>query len=73
MYKLEKMLKRKGEINLEILKNVNIMNSQRRKIERLFYNDINQEYDNKIFLVNAPSIFGLEDTESLLLIGEMHI
>ena len=65
MYKLEKMLKRKGEINLEILKNVNIMNSQRRKIERLFYNDINQEYDNKIFLVNAPSIFGLEDTERM--------
>ena len=59
----ELIVRRKSDINEEILKNVLTMNRQRKKIARLFFNEINQEYDNKIFLVNAPNIFGMAQTE----------
>ena len=39
------------------------MNRQKAKINRLFFNDLDTEYDIKIFLVNAPSIFGMGATE----------
>ena len=63
MRQYESIVRRKSDINEELSKNVFTMNRQRRKIERLFYNDINKEYDNKIFLVNAPNIFGMPQTE----------
>ena len=63
MRQYELILKRRNEINEEIYKNVTTMNRQRKKIDRLFVNEINREYDNKIFLVNAPNIFGIAQTE----------
>ena len=63
MRQYELIVRRKSDINEELSKNVFTMNRQRKKIERLFYNDINKEYDNKIFLVNAPNIFGMAQTE----------
>ena len=57
------IVKKRTEIDKELLKNIITMNRQRKKIERIFHNDIDIEYDNKIFLVNAPNIFGLAQTE----------
>ena len=61
--KLESITKKRSDIDEEISHNVFLMNKQRRKVERLFFNDLNSEYDVKIFLVNAPNIFGLGQTE----------
>ena len=61
--KLEKITKKKSDINEEIFHNVFLMNKQKGKIERLFSNDLNTEHQIKIFLVNAPNIMGLSPTE----------
>ena len=63
MKQYESIVKRRIDINEEIMKNVQAMNKQRKKIMRIFYNDINKEYDNKLLLINAPNIFGLPHTE----------
>jgi hypothetical protein len=39
------------------------MNKQKGKIDRLFFNDLNIEYDIKVFLVDSPNIFGMGPTE----------
>ena len=61
--KLESITKKKNDINEEIFHNVFLMNKQKGKIDRLFFNDLNTQYDIKIFLVNAPNIFGMAPTE----------
>jgi len=63
MKQYEATIKRGSDINEEILNNILTLNRQRRKIQKLFPKQINNEYDFKIILVNAPSIFGLEQTE----------
>ena len=63
MRQYDSIVKKRTEIDKELLKNIITMNRQRKKIERIFHNDIDIEYDNKIFLVNAPNIFGLAQTE----------
>lgn len=60
---LENITKKKSDIDEEIFQNVILMNRQKAKINRLFFNDLDTEYDIKIFLVNAPSIFGMGATE----------
>ena len=65
--KLESIIKKKNDIDEEISHNVFLMNRQRGKIERLFFNDINVEYDIKVFLVNSPNIFGMAPTEKEVL------
>ena len=60
---LENITKRKNDIDGEILQNVILMNRQKAKVNRLFFNDLDTEYDIKLFLVNAPSIFGMGPTE----------
>ena len=61
--KLENITKKKVDIDEEIAHNVFLMNKQKGKIDRLFFNELNVEYDIKIFLVNAPNIFGMGPTE----------
>ena len=61
--KFENITKKRNDINEEISHNVFLMNKQKAKIERLFFNDLNVQYDIKIFLVNAPNIFGMGPTE----------
>lgn len=65
--KLESITKKKNDIDEEISHNVFLMNRQRGKIERLFFNDTNIEYDIKVFLVNSPNIFGMAPTEKEVL------
>jgi len=60
---LESITKRKSDIDEEISQNVFLMNRQKGKINRLFFNDIDTEYDLKILLVNAPNIIGMGPTE----------
>jgi hypothetical protein len=60
---LESITKRKNDIDEELSQNVYLMNRQKAKINRLFFNDLDTEYDIKIFLVNAPSIIGMGPTE----------
>ena len=60
---LESITKRKNDIDEELSQNVYLMNHQKAKINRLFFNDLDTEYDIKIFLVNAPSIIGMGPTE----------
>ena len=63
MKQYEATIKRRNDINEEILNNILTLNRQRRKISKLLPKQINNEYDFKIILVNAPSIFGIEQTE----------
>lgn len=60
---LENITKKKNDIDEEISQNIFLMNRQKAKINRLFFNDLDNEYDIKIFLVNAPSILGMGPTE----------
>ena len=55
--------RKKSDINDEVFKSVLTMNKQKKKINQLFFNEINNEYDNKIFLINSPNIFGMAETE----------
>ena len=71
MRQYELIARKRSDINEELTKNVITMNRQRKKIERLFYLEINHEYDNKIFLVNAPNIFGMAQTENEEFVIEM--
>ena len=61
--KLENINKKKTDIDEEIVQNVFLMNKQKGKIDRLFFNDLNNEYDIKVFLVDSPNIFGMSATE----------
>ena len=63
MKQYESIVNKRTDINEDLFKNVITMNRQRKKIERIFHNDVGTEYDNKIFLVNAPNIFGMAQTE----------
>ena len=69
--KFEKLAIKKNDIDEEIIHNVYLMNKQNGKIERLFFNHLNEEYEIKIFIVNAPNIFGMGPTEKEEY--EMHI
>ena len=55
--------RKKNDINDEVFKSVLTMNRQKKKINRLFFNEINNEFDNKILLINSPNIFGMAQTE----------
>ena len=63
MKQYESGIKRGNDFDQEIRDNILTMNRQRKKISRLFPNNINNEYDFKIILVNAPSVFGLPQSE----------
>ena len=54
---------KKSDINNEIFQNVLTMNRQKKKINNLFSNEINNEFNNKIFLINSPNMFGIAQTE----------
>ena len=63
MKQYDSIVKRGSDINEDILNNVITLNRQRKKISNLFPRQINNEYEFKLFLVNAPSIFGMVQTE----------
>ena len=55
--------KERDELDKNIINNVYLMGYQQHKIEAIFQRYIDEEFSYTLFLVNAPSIFGLKETE----------
>ena len=55
--------KDREELDENITNNVNLIGYQQHKIETIFQRYIDEEFSYTLFLVNAPSIFGLRETE----------
>ena len=56
--------KEKDELGQNIIENVKLMEYQKRKINMIFQRFVGEEFSYILFLVNAPSIFGLRETET---------
>ena len=57
------LYEKKYEINDFLLKKIYKLNENFRKIEKLFGDEKDTVYDQKLFLINSSSIFGLRETE----------
>ena len=56
--------KEKDELDQNIINNVKLMEYQKNKINIIFQRFVGEEFSYVLFLVNAPSIFGLRETET---------
>ena len=54
---------KKYELKDTLFRKIYKLNDNRRKIEKLFGDDKNINNENKLFLINSSSIFGLKETE----------
>ena len=61
---------KKYTLNPEIIRKIENLNEQKRKISKIYGESINKELEYKIFLVNPPNIFGLKETEKFCSKGE---
>ena len=56
--------KERDELDQNIISNVKLMEYQKHKINAIFQRFIKEDFSYVLFLVNAPSIFGLRETET---------
>ena len=63
---------KKYALDPEIIKKIENLNEQKRKITKIFGENINKEFEYKIFVVNPPNIFGLKETEKFCSEDENH-
>ena len=54
---------KKYEMSDFLFRKIYKLNENLRKIEKLFGDDKNINYEHKLFIINSSSIFGLRDTE----------
>ena len=61
--KFSDLNEKKYEMSENLFRKINKLNDNRRKIEKLFGENKDTEYEHKLFIINSSSIFGLKETE----------